>query len=190
MIRRILLRLLRSLRTSGLRPEGHQQEKGPTDLPRTRLSVTGCGRRSGAAKFRAAWSAATRNSTALERRKRPAGRCRRAPSRAPVSRRVRLRRPLPAGGEGRWPVPDECLQRCRPFEWIGLISGTMRISSPTAPDHRRGPSAMSTARSDCDRAPDSQNLRRISRLWIKLEQVSQVSRKSLTALAKIALQTC
>jgi hypothetical protein len=40
------------------------------------------------------------------------------------------------------------------------------------------------------RGGDSQNLRRISRLWIKLEQLSQVCRKSLTALMKIALQTC
>src|SRR3546814_12467054 len=46
-------------------------------------------------------------------------------------------------------------------------------------------SAMSRPRSDCDAGPNSQNLRRIRCLWIKLEQFSQVSRKSLTPLAKI-----
>src|SRR3546814_9313068 len=64
--------------------------------------------------------------------------------------------------------------------------GTMR-SPPTLdaiPTVR--PSAMSRPRSDCDAGPNSQNLRRISCLWIKLEQFSQVSRKSLTPLAKIA----
>jgi hypothetical protein len=37
---------------------------------------------------------------------------------------------------------------------------------------------------------DSQNLRRNSGLWIKLEQVSEVRRKSLTGLAKIGKQSC
>jgi hypothetical protein len=37
----------------------------------------------------------------------------------------------------------------------------------------------------CSTHAHSQNLRRISRLWIKLEQVSELSRKSLTGLAKI-----
>jgi hypothetical protein len=37
---------------------------------------------------------------------------------------------------------------------------------------------------------DSQNLRRNSGLWIKLEQVSEVGRKLLTCLVKIAAQSC
>src|SRR3546814_623526 len=65
-------------------------------------------------------------------------------------------------------------------------SGTMRSPPRLDAIPTVRPSAMSRPRSDCDAGPNSQNLRRISCLWIKLEQFSQVSRKSLTPLSKIA----
>jgi len=68
---------------------------------------------------------------------------------------------------------------------IVSISGTMRSSPTLDAISAARPSAMSRSRSDCDAEPNSQNLRRIRCLWIKLEQFSQVSRKSLTPLTKI-----
>jgi hypothetical protein len=38
--------------------------------------------------------------------------------------------------------------------------------------------------------PRSQNLRRNRGLWIKLEQVSQEWRKSLTGLMKLTVESC